>query len=602
DQQNDADQRDDAELGLEQQQREQRADAGRRQRGQDRDRMHVAFIKDAQHDIDGQQGRQDQPRLAIERGLERLRGPLETAAYRRRDPELGESPVDRNCRLAERRSLGQIERDRRGDELRLVVDPERRVGRRVVGDRGERNLRAGLRADVDVPERVRRLPVLGRRLHDDVILVERRIDRRHLPLSERVVQRGVDQAGRNPEPRGRVAIDDQRGLQSLVLLVGVDVDQLRQARQRRAYARLPGPQLVEIVRLQRVLVGGVGLAATDADVLHGIEEQVRAGLLGELDAQPRDHLVGRLLAFRERFQRDEHPSGIALRAAGERDDGVDRRIGANDVDEARKLGLHRLERNALVGLDEADQASGVLGGEETLRDDHVQVDVETDDGQQYQHRQNAVLQHPAEALLVAVAQALEAALAPRVQPSVPPLACRTQKPRAHHRRHRQRQHERDQDRHRQRHGELAEITTDDTAHEQNRNEHGDQRQAHRQDGEPDLARTDQRRLERRDAFLDVPRHVFQDDDRIVDDEAGGDGQRHQREVVQAETAQIHDAESRDQRHRDGDAGNQRRPPVAQEDEHDQDDQADGDDQRALDVAQRRSYRRRPLHHDIHLDG
>src|SRR6185295_11019136 len=54
----------------------QRPDAGRRQCGQDRDRMHVAFIKDAQHDVDGQQGRQDQPRLAVERRLERLRGPL----------------------------------------------------------------------------------------------------------------------------------------------------------------------------------------------------------------------------------------------------------------------------------------------------------------------------------------------------------------------------------------------------------------------------------------------------------------------------------------------------------------------------------------------
>src|SRR5213075_389707 len=135
DQQYDADQRNDTEVGLEQQQREQRTDAGRRQRGQDRKRVHVAFIEDAQHDIDGQQGGEDQPGLAVERGLERLRGSLEAAAYRRGNAKLRERAVDGDRRLAQRRSLGEIERDRRGDELRLVVDAQRGVGRRVMRDR-----------------------------------------------------------------------------------------------------------------------------------------------------------------------------------------------------------------------------------------------------------------------------------------------------------------------------------------------------------------------------------------------------------------------------------------------------------------------------------
>ena len=36
------------------------------------------------------------------------------------------------------------------------------------------------------------------------------------------------------------------------------------------------------------------------------------------------------------------------------------------------------------------------------------------------------------------------------------------------------------------------------------------------------------------ALLDVARDVLDDDDRVVDDEAGGDGQRHQRQVVDRE--------------------------------------------------------------------
>ena len=51
----------------------------------------------------------------------------------------------------------------------------------------------------------------------------------------------------------------------------------------------------------------------------------------------------------------------------------------------------------------------------------------------------------------------------------------------------------------------------------------------------------ERRLQRRFALLDVARDVLDHDDGVVDDEAGGDGQRHQREVVQAVAEQVHDA-------------------------------------------------------------
>ncbi len=43
--------RDDAEIVAGEHQREQRADAGRRQRRQDRDRVDVALVEHAQHDV-----------------------------------------------------------------------------------------------------------------------------------------------------------------------------------------------------------------------------------------------------------------------------------------------------------------------------------------------------------------------------------------------------------------------------------------------------------------------------------------------------------------------------------------------------------------------
>ena len=60
----------------------------------------------------------------------------------------------------------------------------------------------------------------------------------------------------------------------------------------------------------------------------------------------------------------------------------------------------------------------------------------------------------------------------------------------------------------------------------------------------------------------MPCDVFEHDDRIVDDETGRDRQRHQRDIVESITEQIHHAESADQRNEYGDARDQSRSCVA----------------------------------------
>ena len=80
DQQDDADQRDQAEVESEQHQDRERADAGRGQRRQDRERMDVALVEDAEDQIDHDERRQDQQRHGAERLLEGLRGALEAAS------------------------------------------------------------------------------------------------------------------------------------------------------------------------------------------------------------------------------------------------------------------------------------------------------------------------------------------------------------------------------------------------------------------------------------------------------------------------------------------------------------------------------------------
>ena len=84
------------EFRLNEQQRKQRAHARRRQRRQDRERMHLALVQHAEHDVDREYRREDQPRLAVERRLERARGALEAAVQRRRHADLRHRRVD--CR------------------------------------------------------------------------------------------------------------------------------------------------------------------------------------------------------------------------------------------------------------------------------------------------------------------------------------------------------------------------------------------------------------------------------------------------------------------------------------------------------------------------
>ena len=69
-----------------------------------------------------------------------------------------------------------------------------------------------------------------------------------------------------------------------------------------------------------------------------------------------------------------------------------------------------------------------------------------------------------------------------------------QEARGHHRRQRQGNERGEDDGHRQRHGELAEQAAGDIAHEQQRNQHGDQRNGQRENGEADLLGALQRRL------------------------------------------------------------------------------------------------------------
>ena len=137
DQQNHPDQGDDAEFGVEHEQSQHRANSRRGQGGQNGDRVNVAFVQNAQHDIHGDQGGGDQQRLAVQRLLESLCRALEAAVDARRHPDLPDSLRHRRSGIAERFSGREVERNRGGDKQPLMVHRQRRVARAEFGEGGQ---------------------------------------------------------------------------------------------------------------------------------------------------------------------------------------------------------------------------------------------------------------------------------------------------------------------------------------------------------------------------------------------------------------------------------------------------------------------------------
>ena len=211
-----------------------------------------------------------------------------------------------------------------------------------------------------------------------------------------------------------------------------------------------------------------------------------------------------------------------------------------------------------------------------------------------------MLQHPLQRFAVSALNRHQQAANPALARRLVGLAA-FQQPAAHHRRQGQRDRQRNANRHRQGNGEFAQQPSRQAAHQQQRQEHCHQRQAHRQHGKTDFPAPLQRRLQRLHAGFQMAGNIFQHHDGVIDHEAGSDSQRHQRQVVKAEAAQVHGGKGADQRNRNRHRRDQRRAPRAEEEEDHEDHQRHRDDQRLLHFLQRGADGRRAVLGDLQID-
>ena len=103
-------------------------------------------------------------------------------------------------------------------------------------------------------------------------------------------------------------------------------------------------------------------------------------------------------------------------------------------------------------------------------------------------------------------------------------------------------------------------------------------------------------------MLDVAVDVLNHHDGVVDHEADGDRQRHQRQIVETEVEQVHRRARAEKGERHGDARDRRGPEVAQEQQNHQHDEADGEREREFHVRHRGTNGRGAVQDGFDLDG
>ena len=158
-------------------------------------------------------------------------------------------------------------------------------------------------------------------------------------------------------------------------------------------------------------------------------------------------------------------------------------------------------------------------------------------------------QHPLQAFDVIAVDAVE-----EIHPAL--LLFGLEHPRTHHRRQGQGNQRRNDNGHGHGHGKFAKQPAHHIAHKQQRDHHRDQRDGQRNDGEANLLRPLERGLHRRVAGFYIAGDVLDHDDRVIHHKTNGDGQRHQRQVIQRETQSVSHRQGADQRQRHGYRRNQ----------------------------------------------
>ena len=196
------------------------------------------------------------------------------------------------------------------------------------------------------------------------------------------------------------------------------------------------------------------------------------------------------------------------------------------------------------------------------------------------------LQYPGQHFAVACNDSIKPFAGDAIKAALFFRRCVLQQSCAHHRRERQRHDGRNQDRHGQCNREFAKQSPDHITHEQEWDQHRDQRKGQRNNRETDLLRTFERGLHRAFTLFNIAGNIFDHHNRVIDHKASRNRQRHQGQIVDRKIAEIHHGKRTDQRKRHRDTRNDGGRHIAQEHEYHHHHQRDRQQQLELHILDR----------------
>ncbi len=242
-----------------------------------------------------------------------------------------------------------------------------------------------------------------------------------------------------------------------------------------------------------------------------------------------------------------------------------------------------LEGNAFGVLDTGEDHAGVDARNEALLDRSGEPHHGAEHRGRQQQHDPAMTHRSAQRDGIAIAETAERRIE-RARQDIVRHPWR-QTARAQHGCERQRDYPGEQHGDTDRHRKLLEQAPDHVAHEQDGQEYRGERDRHRHHGETDFLCAVERRLQAGLAHVEVTRDVLDHHHRVVDDEADRQGDRHQRQVVEAVAGQMHEGEGAEQRTRQHQRGDERGAQIVQERIDDQDHQCERQQQGEVDLAQ-----------------
>ena len=260
-------------------------------------------------------------------------------------------------------------------------------------------------------------------------------------------------------------------------------------------------------------------------------------------------------------------------------------------------------------LYQRDHGALVLVGEEGAGQADEQERHDADDQRIDQHRPLPAARRALDPLLVPVGTLLEGAVEPAEEARKDAVALvlflgvRLEDRRAQGWRQDQRDHHRQHHRRDDRDRELTVDHTRRSAEERHRQEHRGQHHADADQRAGDFVHRLARRVLRAEPLVDDQTlDVLDHDDGVVDQEADGEHHTEQGERVDRIAGHGHHREGAEQHHRHCDGRDQRRPPVLQEQEHDEEDEYHRLDQRMDHLLDRQPHERRGVERidDLHV--